>query len=180
MQQPSSEVYSKYCAVCSKRSQSLSGTDIAKNSRTKVFKIGSLKKHEKSQAHASCDEAFNVRQKPQETPLVKSLNKAIGVNDAKLEKKILTAFTIVVIERPFDDYETSCDLQNINRADLGGTYTTRSACTEFVRYISDAIKEETAVKLRESNFISVMAELRKSLCVHVTLIGNLANQLTSI
>lgn len=50
----------------------------------------------------------------------------------------------------------------------------------FVRHISDAIKEETAVKLRESNFISVMAELRKFLCVHVTLIGNLANQLMSI
>lgn len=157
MQPPSCEVYSMYCAVCSKPSQSSSGTAIAK-SGTKVFKIESLKKHEKSQAHASCVEAFNVRQKPQETPLVKSLNKAIGVHDAKLEKKISTAFTIAAIERPFDDYETFCALQNINGADLGETYTTRSACTEFVRHISDAIKEETAVKLRESNFISVMAD----------------------
>ena len=157
MQPPSCEVYSMYCAVCSKPSQSSSGTAIAK-SGTKVFKIESLKKHEKSQAHASCVEAFNVRQKPQETPLVKSLNKAIGVHDAKLEKKISTAFTIAAIERPFHDYETFCALQNINGADLGETYTTRSACTEFVRHISDAIKEETAVKLRESNFISVMAD----------------------
>ena len=101
-------------------------------SGTKVFKAESLKKHEKSQAHASCVEAFNVRQKPQETPLVKSLNKAIGVHDAKLEKKISTAFTIAAIERPFDDYETFCALQNINGADLGETHTTRSACTEFI------------------------------------------------
>lgn len=81
------EVYSMYCAVCSKQSQSLSGTDIAKKSGTKVFKVESLKKHEKSQVHSSCVEAFNIRQNPQETPVLNSLNKAIGVNDAKLEKR---------------------------------------------------------------------------------------------
>ena len=112
-----------------------------------MFEVESLKKHEKSQAHASCVKAFNVGQNPQETPLVKSLNKAIGVNDAKLEKKILTAFTIIAFERPFDDYETFCALQNINGTNLGETYTTRSTCTEFVHHIGDAIKEETAVKL---------------------------------
>lgn len=73
-------------------------------------------------------------------------------------EKILTAFTIVAIERPFDDYETFCALQNLNGADLGETYTARSACTEFLHHISDILKEETGVKLRESNFISVMAD----------------------
>ena len=72
-----------------------------------------------------------------------------------MEKKILTAFTI---ERPFDDYETFCALQTFNGTDLGKTYTTRTACTEFLHHISDVIKEETGVKLRESNFISVMAD----------------------
>jgi len=116
---------------------SSSGADISKKSGSK--KSG-LKKHEKSQAHASCVEALNARQKPQETPFVKSLNKGISVDDAKLEKKILTAFTVVANERPFDDYETFCALQKINGAKLGETYTTRSACTEFLRHISDAIK----------------------------------------
>ena len=83
MQPSTCEVYSMYCAVCSKQSQSSSGTDIVNKSGTKMFEVESLKKHEKSQVHASCVEAFNVRQNPQETPLVKSLNKAIGVNDAK-------------------------------------------------------------------------------------------------
>ena len=70
----------------------------------------------------------------------------------------MTAFTVVALERPFDDFETICTPQNINGADLGETYTTRSACTEFLSHISDAVKEDVAVKLRESNFISVMAD----------------------
>ena len=157
-QPPNCEVSSMYCDVCSRLSLSSSGADISKKSGSKVFKIESLKKHEKSQAHASCVEALNARQKPQETPFFKSLNKGISVDDAKLQKKILTAFTVVANERPFDDYETFRALQKINGAELGETYTTRSACTEFLRHISDAIKEETAVKLRESHFISVMAD----------------------
>lgn len=54
----------------------------------------------------SCTETLKARQKPQESPLAKSLNKASTSADAKLEKKILTAFTVVALERPFDDYET--------------------------------------------------------------------------
>ena len=117
----------------------------------------SLKKHEKSQAHVSCLEAIKARKKPKETPLVKSLNKSMDQRDAKLEK-ILTAFTVVTLERPFNDFETICTLQNINGADLSETYTIRSACTEFLSHISDAMKEDVAVTLRESNFISVMAD----------------------
>lgn len=101
---------------------------------------------------------MKARKKPKETPLVKSLNKSMDQWDAKLEKKILTAFTIVALERPIDDFETICTLQNINGADLGETYITRSACTEFLSPISDAMKEDVVVKLRESNFISVMAD----------------------
>ena len=143
-----------YCNVCSQQSQSSFRTDISKESGTKVFKMESLKKHEKSQAHVSCLEAMKAHKKPKETPLVKSLNNSMDQRDAKLEK-ILTAFTVVALERPFDDFETICTLQNISGADLGETYTT---CTEFLSHISDAMEEDVAVKLRESNFISVMAD----------------------
>ena len=87
-----------------------------------------------------------------------SLNKAISLHDSKLEKKILNAFTVVALERPFDDYTTFCALQNINGVDLGEAYTTRSACTEFLHSISEVMKEDIAVKLKKSNFISVMAD----------------------
>ena len=123
-----------------------------------MFNIESLKKHEKSQAHAGCVTVFEAHRQPQETLLVKSLNKAISLHDRKLEKKILTAFTVLALERPFDYYTTFCALQNINGVDLGETYTTRSACTEFLHSISEVMKEEIAVKLKKSNFISVMAD----------------------
>lgn len=62
----------------------------------------------------SCTETLKARQKPQESPLAKSLNKASTSAGAKfkLEKKILTAFTVVALKRPFDDYETVCALQH--------------------------------------------------------------------
>ena len=63
----------------------------------------------------------------------------------------------MALERPFDDYETACALQNIYGADLGETYVTRSACTEFLPH-SEVMKDEIAEKLRGNNFLSVMAD----------------------
>ena len=92
--------------------------------------------------------------------MARSLNKDSTSADAKLEKKILTAFTVVALERPFDDYETVCALQNINGADLGETYLTTSACTEFLSNVSKVVKNEIAARLRGNNFLSVMADGR--------------------
>ena len=111
VQPPNCVVQSMFCDACSQVAKTSSGADISKKSGTKVFKIETLKKHEKSQAHVSCTETLKARQKPQESPLAKSLNKASTSADAKLEKKILTAFTVVALERPFDDYECVCALQ---------------------------------------------------------------------
>lgn len=146
VQPPNCVVQSMFCDACSQLAKTSSGADISKKSGTKVFKIETLKKHEKSQAHVSCTETLKVRQKPQESPLAKSLNKASTSADAKLGKKILTAFTVVALERPFDDYETVCALQSINGADLGETYVTRSACTEFLSNKSEVMKDEIAEK----------------------------------
>ena len=158
VQPPNCVVQSMFCDACSQLAKTSSGADISKKRGTKVFKIETLKKHEKSQAHVSCTETLKVRQKPQESLLAKSLNKASTSADAKLEKKILTAFTVVALERPFDDYETVCALQSINGADLGETYVTRSACTECLSNKSEVMKDEIAEKLRGNNFLSVMAD----------------------
>ena len=64
----------------------------------------------------------------------------------------------MALETPFDDHETVCALQNINGADLGETYVTRSACTKFLSNISEVMKDEIAEKLGGNNFLSVMAD----------------------
>ena len=78
-------VQSMFWNACSQLAKTSSCADISKKSGTKVFKIETLKKHEKSQAHVSCTETLKARQKPQESPLGKSLNKASTSADAKLE-----------------------------------------------------------------------------------------------
>ena len=93
IQPPTCEVYSMYCSMCSQHLQSSSANDISKKSGSRMFKMETLKKHDKSQAHASCVESLKACQKPQERPFVKSLNKLIGAKDPKLEK-ILTVFTL--------------------------------------------------------------------------------------
>ena len=65
-------VQSMFCDACSQLAKTSSGADISKKSGTKVFKIETLKKHEKSQAHVSCTKTLKARQNPQESPLAKS------------------------------------------------------------------------------------------------------------
>ena len=77
VQPPNTKVSSIYYHVYSQLSLSSSSADIFKKSGSKVFKIERLKKDGKSQARTSCVEGLNARQKLQETPLVKSMNKGI-------------------------------------------------------------------------------------------------------
>ena len=60
LQPPSSYVPSLFCDVCSKQPLSSFDTDISNKTGTKVLKIESQKKHEKSQTHASCVTAFEA------------------------------------------------------------------------------------------------------------------------
>ena len=51
-----------------------------------------------------------------------------------------------------------CALQKLNGVELGETYLTRSACTEFIDHISSVMKDDLAVKLKECPFFSVMLD----------------------
>lgn len=75
VQPPNCVVQSMFCNARSQLAKTLSGADISKKSGARVFKIETLKKHEKSKAHVSCTETLKARKKPQESPLAKSLNK---------------------------------------------------------------------------------------------------------
>lgn len=70
VQPPNCVVQSMFYDACSQLAKTSSGADISKKSGTKFFKIETLKKHEKSQAHVSCTENLKVRQKPQESPVL--------------------------------------------------------------------------------------------------------------
>ena len=62
------------------------------------------------------------------------------------------------MERPLDDYESLCALQKLNGVDLGETYLTRSACTDFIDHISSVIKDDLADNLKGCNVFSLMID----------------------
>ncbi|XP_078370797.1 zinc finger protein 862-like [Oculina patagonica] len=78
--------------------------------------------------------------------------------DEKLEKKFKTAFYISALERPLDDYESLCMLQKLNGVELGETYLSRSACTDFIDHISSVMKDDLAENLKDCHFFSLMID----------------------
>ena len=95
---------------------------------------------------------------PQNTEMYKCCKQLFEKEDEKMEKKFKTAFYIAALERPLDDYESLCSLQKLNGVDLGETYLTRSACTDFIDHISSVMKDDLKDKLMDCNFFSVMID----------------------
>lgn len=67
-------------------------------------------------------------------------------DDEKIEK-FKTAFHIAAVERPLDDYKSLCALQKLNGEELGETYLTRSACTEFIDHISSDYERRSCCQI---------------------------------
>ena len=152
-------VKSMYCGVCSKHpSLASKDSEIAKRSGSSNFKNETLKKHETSQNHKKCIAADKAINDPKKTEMYKCCKQLYEKEDEKMEKKFKTAFYISALERPLDDYESLCALQKLNGVELGETYLTRSACTEFIEHISSVMKEDLADKLKECNFFSLMID----------------------
>ena len=152
-------VQSMYCGMCSKHpSVASKDSEISKRSGTNNFKLEALKKHEASQSHKKCLEAERAINNPKTTEMYKCCKQLYEKDDEKMEKKFKTAFHIAALERPLDDYESLCALQKLNGVELGETYLTRSACTEFIDHISSVMKDDLAVKLKECPFFSVMID----------------------
>ena len=152
-------VQSMYCGICSKHpSVASKDSEISKRRGTNNFKLEALKKHEASQSHKKCLEAERAINNPKTTEMYKCCKQLYEKDDEKMEKKFKTAFHIAALERPLDDYESLCALQKLNGVELGETYLTRSACTEFIDHISSVMKDDLCVKLKECPFFSVMID----------------------
>lgn len=104
-----------------------------------------------------CLKAERAVNYPKTTEMYKCCKQLYKKDDEKIEK-FKTAFHIAAIERPLDDYESLCTLQKLNGEELGETYLTRSACTEFIDHINSVMKDDLAVKLKECPFYSVMID----------------------
>ena len=152
-------VQSMYCGVCSKHPAIASkDSEFSKRSGSCHFKSEALKKHESSQNHKKCIAAENAIKNPESTEMYKCCKQLYEKEDETIAKKFKTAFYISALERPLDDYESLCTLQKLNGVELGETYLTRSACTDFIDHISSVMKEDLAEKLKGCHFFSVMLD----------------------
>ena len=148
-----------YCGICSKHPTiATKESEFSKKSLTNNFKNETLKKHEASKNHQKCVTAEKAINNPKSTEMYKCCKQLYDQEEEKVEKKFKTAFYISALERPLDDYESLCTLQKLNGVELGETYLTRSACTDFIDHISSVMKDNPADTLKACNFFSLMID----------------------
>ena len=152
-------VTAMYCGICSKHPTiATKESEFSKKSGTNNFKNETPKKHEASKNHQKCVAAEKAINNPKSTEMYKCCKQLYDQEEEKVEKKFKTAFYISALERPLDDYESLCTLQKLNGVELGETYLTRSACTDFIDHISSVMKDDLADTLKACNFFSLMID----------------------
>lgn len=81
-----------------------------------------------------------------------------NVDEADLIIKINTAYVIAKEELPFTKFRPILELQKKNGLDISKTYANDVKCAELIGTIADVMKQAVGMKMKESNYISVMVD----------------------
>lgn len=146
-----------YCHVCRKHpdiADQKSGMFIGKI----VDRRDTLSSHQSSAKHAACLMKDSNKSK-QVTGL---MDKAIAkVHDHELnryEKLFNTAYAVAKNNRPFSDYTFLCEIQMKNGLHLGSDHLGRDACVNFIKTISEVIRNDIKNHMNRVRFISIMSD----------------------
>ena len=72
---------------------------------------------------------------PSNAPMMKLLSKIPDDTKTKLIKLFRTAYYLALNNRPFSDFASLGQLQNLNDANLGNTYLSDKSCKQFISAI---------------------------------------------
>ena len=104
---------------------------------TQNFKLESIRKHEKSQAHMKCARIASANKAPPNTSIAeKTLSLLNRAQSEKMDKLFRTAHAIAKKGRPFTDYVWVFDLDEMKGIDIGKTYRNHTQVRCFVAYIA--------------------------------------------
>ena len=105
-----------------------------------------------------CKASYQAQQNPQNAPLNLLLEQIPPPVLEKMTKLFRTAYHIAKTGRPFEEYESLVEIQNLNGANLGDTYNNRNSCKDFLKAINDISDEDMRKTLHEASMFSILID----------------------
>jgi len=161
-----------HCRKFPKTAQSSNGIPNPFSVGTNNYRKDPINSHESSRAHLDCI-ARSAREEKQNmvinipttpiksfstTPLGRAIQKMKESDLVRFRLLFNTAYVLAKNGKPLSDMDMLCQLQEKNGVDIGVNYRNNQRARDFVKAISDSIKNQACLELKQSNFISILAD----------------------
>ncbi|XP_078199597.1 zinc finger protein 862 isoform X3 [Callithrix jacchus] len=144
-----------FCSACKERPNLHDKSSRLVRGYTGPFKVETLKYHEVSKAHRLCVNTVEIKEDAPQTALIPELSSDLMAN---MEHFFNAAYSIAYHSRPLNDFEKILKLLQSTGTMILGKYRNRTACTQFIKYISETLKREILEDVRKSPCVSVLLD----------------------
>ncbi|XP_073917099.1 zinc finger protein 862 isoform X2 [Castor canadensis] len=144
-----------FCSACKERPTLHDKSSRLVRGYTGPFKVETLKYHEVSKAHKLCINTVEVKDDSPQTTLVPEISSDLMAN---MEHFFNAAYSIAYHSRPLNDFEKVLQLLQSTGTMILGKYRNRTACTQFIKYISETLKKEILSDIQNSPCVSMLLD----------------------
>ncbi|XP_074171275.1 zinc finger protein 862 isoform X1 [Rhinolophus sinicus] len=144
-----------FCSACKERPSLHDRSSRLVRGYTGPFKVETLKYHEVSKAHKLCVNTVGIKEDGPPAALVPEISSDLMAN---MEHFFNAAYSIAYHSRPLNDFEKILQLLQSTGTMILGKYRNRTACTQFIKYISETLKQEILEDVRKSPCVSVLLD----------------------
>uniref|UniRef100_A0A8C3X3R4 Zinc finger protein 862 n=1 Tax=Catagonus wagneri TaxID=51154 RepID=A0A8C3X3R4_9CETA len=144
-----------FCSACRERPSLHDSSSRLVRGYTGPFKVETLKYHEVSKAHKLCVSTVEVKEDAPPAAPVPEISSALMAN---MQHFFHAAYSIAYHSRPLNDFEKILQLLQSTGTRILGKYHNRTACTQFIKYISETLKKEILEDVRRSPCVSVLLD----------------------
>ncbi|XP_014643137.1 PREDICTED: zinc finger protein 862 [Ceratotherium simum simum] len=144
-----------FCSACKERPSLHDKSSRLVRGYTGPFKVETLKYHEVSKAHKLCVNTVQIKEDTPQAALVPEISSDLMAN---MEHFFNAAYSIAYHSRPLNDFEKILQLLQNTGTMILGKYRNRTACTQFIKYISETLKKEILEDVRNSPCVSVLLD----------------------
>ncbi|XP_045421024.1 zinc finger protein 862 isoform X3 [Lemur catta] len=144
-----------FCSACKERPNLHDKSSRLVRGYTGPFKVETLKYHEVSKAHRLCVNTVEIKEDNPQTALIPEISSDLMAN---MEHFFNAAYSIAYHSRPLNDFEKILQLLQSTGTVILGKYRNRTACTQFIKYISETLKKQILDDVRKSPCVSILLD----------------------
>ncbi|XP_047551285.1 zinc finger protein 862 isoform X2 [Lutra lutra] len=144
-----------FCSACKGRPSLHDKSSRLVRGYTGPFKVETLKYHEVSKAHKLCVNTVEITEDAPPATLVPEMSSDLMASMGYLFN---AAYSIAYHSRPLNDFEKILQLLQSTGTMILGKYRNRTACTQFIKYISETLRKEILEDVRNSPCVSVLLD----------------------